>query len=175
MNDIVIPNPVPMHLWARDHWSTFAYAGHVATSQKHIDKDKMRTDADRHPHGVGYRQSMFSDHRTTKYPTRLTGGREINDHDDWDCLDDAEAAGLLTWGTWVNPFVVLTTTGLQAFAQIMAYENDPETSRKWSKLMQSWRPPTGPVSEEHLTRTGVESADEEFGNAVYSALHPTHA
>lgn len=171
---VVIPEPIPMHMWGKDHWSTFAYAGHCATGERHIDKDKMRTDTDKHPHGLGQRQALFHDARSKKYPTRLRGGIEVNDHDDWDCLADAEAAGLLTWGTWVNPFVVLTTTGLQAFAQIMAYENNPETARSWSKLMQGWVPPET-VSAEHLTNSGVRSEEEEFGNAVYKALHPTHS
>jgi hypothetical protein len=44
-----------------------------------------------------------------KYPTRLRNDVELSDHDDWDCLDDAEAAGLIeSAGTGINPTYKLT-------------------------------------------------------------------
>lgn len=153
----VIPRPVPMHLWGRDHWSTFAYVGYVATGEREIDKDKMRTDLDRHPHGEGYRKRMLGAGSDKKYPTRLRGGTELPDHDDWDCLDDAVAAGLLTWGTWTVPWVVLTDAGLEAFTQILAYENDP-ACKSWSKAIEGWAP-------------SPENAGlAETGDAIYVAL-----
>lgn len=47
-----------------------------------------------------------------KYPTRLADGTELHEHDDWDCLNDFEAAGLLVWeGTGLNPIIKLTDRG----------------------------------------------------------------
>lgn len=154
----VVPRPVPMHLWGKDHWSTLAYVAHVATGAREIDKDKMRTNEDRHPHGVGFRQRAFASGPSKEYPTRLRGGTELLDHDDWDCLEDAVAAGLLTWGTWTVPWVVLTDTGLEAFSQILAHENDP-ACKSWTKAMQGWSP-----SPENR---GLA----ENGDAMYMALH----
>jgi hypothetical protein len=155
-----VPRPVPMHLWGKDHWSTFAYAAHVATSGKReIEKDKMRTDGDRHPHGVGHIKVMLgTDTGGGRYPTRLRHGGELHGHDDWDCLDDAVAAGLLTWGTWAVPFVVLTDAGLQAHAQVQAYENDPAV-RSWTRAMEGWAP------------VGTDTGMAANGDALYAALH----
>lgn len=137
---LVVPHPVPMHLWGRDHWTTFAYAASVATSGKReIDKDKMRTDRGRHPHGTGRRSAAFATSDGADYPTRLRGGQELRDHDDWDCLEDAVAAGLLSWGTWTVPFVVLTDAGLEGWAHVQAYENDPAVG-SWSRAMEGWAP-----------------------------------
>lgn len=157
MTQTVIPRPVPMHLWGRDHWSTLAYAGHVATGAREIDKDKMRTDEERHPHGTGRHKRMFGS-KGKEYPTRLRGGTELQDHDDWDCLEDAVAAGLLTWGTWTVPWVVLTDTGLEAFMQIQAHENDPACG-SWSKAMEGWSP------------SGENRGLADNGDAMYMALH----
>lgn len=155
---IVLPrDPVPMHLWGRDHWSTFAYAASVATGERMIDKNKMRTDEARHPHGIGWYSRAFAS-AGKEYPTRLRDSIELCDHDDWDCLEDCVAAGLLSWGTWVNPFVVLTDAGLEAWAQVQAYENDPACN-SWSKAMEGWVP--------SIENRGMA----ENGDYLYNVLH----
>jgi hypothetical protein len=148
---------VPIEHWGKDHWSTFAYAAHVATSDKDsvIEPDRMRTDGNRHPHGVGYTKRMLGTDTTAKlYPTRLRQGQLLLEHDDWDCLDDAVHAGLMTWGTWVNPFVVLTTKGLAAQARINELQNE---GKRWPE-MYGWVPPTT-VDEAHP------------GDQMHKALH----
>ena len=52
------------------------------------------------------------------YGTRLHGTRtgrvpQIKTHDDWDCLDDLEAAGLVEVLSLVNGFVRMTENGLK--------------------------------------------------------------
>jgi hypothetical protein len=51
-----------------------------------------------------------------KYPTRLKDGLgTLAHHDDWSCLDDAEAAGLLTnVGTGIDRRYELTALGKRA-------------------------------------------------------------
>jgi hypothetical protein len=79
--------------WGKDHWSTFGYAYLCAVDYKgKLDPTKMRRDG-------------------TKYPTRLRG-REVVGHNDFDCIEDMEAEGLLeNIGTGVNPRVKITDKG----------------------------------------------------------------
>ena len=107
---------IKMENWGKDHWSTFAYVetlcvegiGGVGIP----DKNKMRCDSSKHPGLIGSTNNMLGlyDDKTT-YPTRLKTG-EINNHDDWDCIDDMEEYGLIkTMGTGMNPAYLLTKIG----------------------------------------------------------------
>jgi len=53
----------------------------------------MRCEAQRHPLLLSSRMSHVANNGP--YPTRLRDGVELQDHDDWDCLADCVAAGLL--------------------------------------------------------------------------------
>ena len=81
---------IPIEDFGRDHWSTFAYIETcVVDCGGRVAKERMRCIHKRHP---------FFAHRggdASAYPTRLRGGRKRNEHDDWDCLDDIEVAGLI--------------------------------------------------------------------------------
>lgn len=119
-------DPISIHLFGKDHWSTFAYAEHCAVERKPLDKEKMRCDADRHPlqANSGNRLS-FS---TTKYPSIIKpagldeGKTLVADHDDWDCIEDLEAAGLLELHTLTNPFVKLTDLGWKVSTELRAHK-----------------------------------------------------
>lgn len=103
--------PVPMALWSKDHWSTFAYLETRAVDHGGgINFSHMRCDIARHP---GYAHSGCSrEFGGGPYPTRLKNGFEMKDHDDWDCLEDLAAAGLIeNKGTGMNPVVKLTEKG----------------------------------------------------------------
>jgi hypothetical protein len=101
--------PVPMERWGKDHWSTFAYVEtRIVDHKGKLNADHMRTHANRHPMLLAAKRvgRMFGG--GDAYPTRLkralplgqvTGDPqpvELPHHDDYDCLDDAIAAGLLT-------------------------------------------------------------------------------
>lgn len=95
--------PVPVEQFGSDHWSTFAYVETRAVDHHGIlDHDRMRCDADRHPilATAGRVNSARGLTSRQKYPTRLRSTAEapveLADHDDYDCLDDLVAAGLLT-------------------------------------------------------------------------------
>lgn len=97
--------------WGKDHWSTFAYIETRIVDHKGVpDVRHMRCDCDLHPQF----ESPYMTHAAAgkKYPTRLAGGVQVPDHDDWCCLDDAEEAGLLeNVGTGLNRVYVLTPWG----------------------------------------------------------------
>lgn len=113
-------DPVPMELWGKDHWSTFAYLETVCVDYKGaIDKRRMRCSTRRHP-GWALSSSILD----TEYPTRLRGKVELSDHDDYDCIEDMEAAGLLKWiGTSTHPGIVtLTNKGKQLAGRLRAHK-----------------------------------------------------
>lgn len=74
------PNGIPIESWGRDHNSTLLYAETRAVDHG----GKLKSDD---PH---MRMSC-------EYPTRLNNGVSVVRHNDYDCLTDAQHAGLLTW------------------------------------------------------------------------------
>lgn len=101
--------------WGRDHWSTLLYLDHVVQNVDGVpDRRKMRCDPDLHP-GLAHAHSTLFPKR---YPTKLKAGKVLHGHDDWDCVEDLEAAGLLEWqGTGINPVIVMTTVGHKVVAE----------------------------------------------------------
>lgn len=106
---------VPIGMFGKDHWSAFAYIEtRVVDHNGDIDIRHMRCHPGRHP------QYIHLTNDKTVYPTRLKGYFDdpenpelfIYDHDDWDCLDDCEAAGLIEMiGTGIRPAYKLTDFG----------------------------------------------------------------
>lgn len=103
--------PVPMEEWGRDHRTTMLYIETRCVDYSGVpDAAHMRTCNGRPLRGdVSGRLPSGSQE---DFPTRLKDGTELSDHDDWDCVDDFEAAGLLEWqGTGMNPIFKLTDKG----------------------------------------------------------------
>jgi len=108
---------IPIEEFGKDHWSTFAFLEARCVDDKGVIAiEKMRCDTDRHP-GLAHMGSG------RKYPTILRGGKELPDHDDWDCVDDLEAAGLVEQtGTGLNPRVKLTELGWAVSVRLRAHK-----------------------------------------------------
>lgn len=84
---------VPVSKWGKDHWSTFAYLETRAVDHKGIvDNSRMRCNVRLHKEFAfeNFGNVVSGD----KYPTRLKQG-ELEKHDDWSCLEDMVATGLL--------------------------------------------------------------------------------
>lgn len=90
---------VPVADWGQDHWSTFAYLEtRVVDGKGHIDNRRMRCNARLHRefmHDAVFHRRLLLIHDSSKYPTLLAGGVELEKHDDWSCLEDMVAAGLI--------------------------------------------------------------------------------
>ena len=101
-----------MSQWGRDHWSTFAYLETVVVDHRGIPNlNRMRCNHELHP-GLTNWNPIAGVIDGSKYPTRLKGGVEINDHDDWSCVEDMESEGLVEIkGTGINPVWELTEKG----------------------------------------------------------------
>lgn len=97
---------VDIKQFGKDHWSLFAYAVTRAVDYKGVLDYKHMSSKINPPLGV-----------LSKPKPRLFGYFEdkslcIEDYDDFDCLDDLEAAGLLlNIGTGLNPIVKITENG----------------------------------------------------------------
>lgn len=118
--------------WGRDHWSTFAYAlccvrkacvenrryGKKDDTHGWVKKPQMRTNSLRHRH-LAFHPSWRpgGDADPVIYPTRLKAGIQIHWHDDWDCLRDLEAYGLLKLRV-DSSYVEITDAGVDVAKQI---------------------------------------------------------
>jgi len=108
--------------WGRDHYSTFMYIGHAVHNpalRGLVEKDKMRVkNSRRHMAGPSMAILMLKD--TDRYPTRLQGGEDLHDHDDYDCADDLIAGGMLVeTGTGFSRAYDLTPRGLQVWSYMI--------------------------------------------------------
>lgn len=110
--------PVPIEDFGHDHWSTFGYLEtRIVDYGGVVDKHHLRCIHKRHPH----RAHAGGD--ATRYPTRLRGGATLANHDDWDCLDDFEAAGLVdNAGTGMHPVFQLTDLGREVAGKLRAHK-----------------------------------------------------
>ena len=100
--------------FGKDHWSTFMYVEvRCVDHNGALVREHMRVDPDRHPH-LAHRGSS-----RPAPPTRLRGDDARVGHDDYDCLDDLAAAGLLrSVGTGAAPRFVLTDDGWRAAGRL---------------------------------------------------------
>ena len=87
---------IPIARWGQDHWSTLAYLEtRVTDGRGLIDNPRMRCNPRLHRHFAHVCTFTGKPHDGPEYPTRLKDG-EIDHHDDWSCLEDMVAAGLIT-------------------------------------------------------------------------------
>jgi len=109
---------IPLADFGRDHWSAFGYIETRIVDHGGVpQKNQLRCIHKRHPFFA------HSGGDASRYPTRLKGGRTQADHDDWDCLDDLEEAGLLeNVGTGVNRVYRLTDLGREVAGRLRGHK-----------------------------------------------------
>lgn len=111
--------------WGQDHWSTLAYLEtRIVDYDGVVERKHMRCDPALHPHfaHVGSYMGAAS-------PTRLADS-EMAQHDDWSCLDDAEAEGLIqNIGTGVHRRYTLTRNGQRVANSLREYIARNKTTR----------------------------------------------
>jgi len=105
---------VPIKKFGKDHWSLLAYVATRCFDHQGVLKyEHLRANPKTHPqyaHRGSY--ALGGDPCGFPYPTRLQGTKAVKGHDDWDCLDDLEKAGLIKiHGTGLNPVFALTVKG----------------------------------------------------------------
>lgn len=113
---------VPVNKWGKDHWSTLAYIETRIVDHSGVpNPEHMRADIDIHPQfGNRAQQEASPDKR---YPTILNDGTTVEKHDDWSCVDDMVAVGIMEWqGTGINPVFVLTEEGHRVTASLRRHK-----------------------------------------------------
>jgi hypothetical protein len=94
--DVADKGHIPMARWGQDHWSTFCYLETCAVDrQGKIDNRRMRCNPRLHRHFAHMADA-------TVYPTRCKGST-IDFHDDWSCVEDMVAEGLLEASSDTKP------------------------------------------------------------------------
>lgn len=140
---------IPIDQWGRDHWSTFAYIETcIVDDGGKPDIRRMRTDVSLHPN-MGPHECVdgMGAIDGAQYPTRLRGGATASPHDDWSCLDDAEAEGLIqNEGTGTNRRYVLTNKGRPVANALRDYLARNRTSRGFDPF-----PSTAPTEQAERT------------------------
>jgi len=113
--------------FGRDHWTTFLYIEVRCVDHGGIpNKVHMRCDRRRHPWFV--HMDPADGLHEGGYPTRLRGGAELHDHDDWDCVADLIAEGLLeNLGSAINPVYRLTAEGVRVASLLRVYKSTKKT------------------------------------------------
>lgn len=113
---------VPMAQWGKDHFSTLAYIEcRIVDNKGTIDPRHLRCN----PSANGHRAANHfgPDVANREYPTRLHGGTHLYGHDDWSCIDDIVAEGILEWhGTGLHPIFKLTECGHRICAAIRKHK-----------------------------------------------------
>jgi len=125
--------------FGKDHWSLLAYIECICVDGKkgvgEIDFAKMRINRQSESHcplPVGARSHVGA--WEEDYGTRLDGYWKENDttdktrrlpqHDDWDCLEDLEEAGLVEILSTINGFVKMTDGGMMIAAFLRKHKAD---------------------------------------------------
>lgn len=111
---------VPMGLWGKDHWSLLAYVEtRCVDHHGKLEELKMSCNPAKHPdHNASYPFSGESRWKD-EYSTRLRNS-SLKGHDDWDCLDDLQTAGLLK--ILSKNEVKLTDAGTTITGQLRAHK-----------------------------------------------------
>lgn len=117
------PPRVILQEFGRDHWSVFGYI-----ETRIVDHGGVPRNA--HLRCIHRRHPFFAHEGgdASREPTRLRAGRQLADHDDWDCLDDLEVAGLLeNVGTGVHPVFRLTNYGREIAGKLRGHRGQGGT------------------------------------------------
>jgi len=122
--------------WGKDHWSLVGYVETLCVDSINggvgvIDKQRVRANEKRHPfHAVNLNMGVGG--WKPSYGSRLSGywkpdgstdlKRQIKSHDDWDCLNDLEAAGFIEVISEANGYVRMTSLGQTVAADLRRHK-----------------------------------------------------
>lgn len=123
---------VPVPRFGKDHWSLLAYVEtrcvDSATNTGQLDPKRMRCNPKRHPMmavSTGFSPRNWQpSYGTRLHATRTGRVPQLKTHDDWDCLDDLEAAGLVEVLSLVNGIVRMTPDGLTVAHALRTHKVD---------------------------------------------------
>jgi len=131
----------PVASFGKDHWSLLAYVENCCVNGKdgfgRLDRTRLRCNPDKHPllaaalsPGSGWKleystrlKGFFQFEDRTDPEKAIAAGHLLRDHDDWDSLDDLQAAGLIDIHSLVNGVIRMTKEGISVAAKIRAHKS----------------------------------------------------
>lgn len=126
---------IPIDRWGRDHWTTLLYIETRCVDYKGtVRNENLRcfpTGANLH-RMTDAQQRIWCKGDEKKYGTRLADDSVAENHDDWDCIEDMVAAGVLLWeGTGAYPAFVLTDIGWQIAHALRRWRAEGKTVKEF--------------------------------------------
>lgn len=106
---------IPIEQFGRDHWLLLLYLETLAVDHPGDTPDpkRMRSNPETHPELNQQRPAPLQGRWMPTYITQLAAGHTAPDgHDDYDCMDDLEAAGLIIQGANFTRAFAFTDKGL---------------------------------------------------------------
>lgn len=133
-------NATPVEKFGKDHWSLLAYVARCCVDgtggQGQLRRDRMRCNPQTHRMVAG--PYSHGDLWVQRHSTRLAGffespdrndpekaiaaGLQLRDHDDWDCLDDLQAAGFIEVRSVISGYVTMTDKGGEVADKLRAHK-----------------------------------------------------
>lgn len=143
---------IPITFWGRDHYSTLLYIETLITDGRgdgygrpHVAR--MRHESGRPRRGHGYDEPGLGSVGSKRYPSRLGDDTALLGHDDWDCVDDMVAEGVVVRenedGNGRLPIVKLTAYGRACAASLR--EHLGNNGRRYAGFTPPERPADAPV------------------------------
>ena len=118
MNSVAIEN------WSKDHLSLILYVeSRCVDNNGVLDMDNLRVNTTTHPL-IGGNPYRRREKWTENKGTLLNTGERLSDHDDIDCLDDLDEAGVIEIISLVNGFVRMTKKGNALAAKIREFKTE---------------------------------------------------
>jgi len=121
---------IKIEAWGKDHWSLYAYIGARCMDYKGVlDHRHMRGGGTISP---GEKRGIPAGEA---YPTMTKNG-EIFGHDDFNCLDDIEEAGLVeNMGTGILPVCRFTENGYEILKQLQKHRMEGGNYQRFTPHM----------------------------------------
>lgn len=123
--------------FGKDHWSLLAYIETLVVDNQPIDRRRMRCNPTTHPTLVAPHQHQRWE---PQWGTRLKNyflkeyfdahdkaAYQLPEHDDWDCLEDLDAAGLVEFQTLTSGVVRLTPEGRRVANELREHKQNGGT------------------------------------------------
>jgi len=119
---------IPMSKWSKDHWSLLAYLETCCVDNNgQINFDRIRVNPGTHAIVAGGR--IAGNRWESSWGTVVAAGLHLDQHDDIDCLEDLEAAGLIHVHSFVNGIVQLSLDGIDIAQQLRRWKADGKQYR----------------------------------------------
>ena len=109
----------PVYMWGKEHWSVLGYVESVCVNYKgKPDLRRVYANRTRHP-GLFVNRGAPD----TEYPVRLKNGIEVHNRDEWDCIYDMEAIGMIELlGTGIHPVFKMLPLGEIVVAELRKHK-----------------------------------------------------